>query len=279
VTKNNIIGLIGMGDMGHNVAKYLTKSDFKIVTNLDHRSKKSFDTAKSLNIEILELNEFVNRSNIIISIIPPSAAYETAKIISDYSKKLSKPITYIDANAISPKSTLLIENEFYNSSFKSSKYIDGSIIGGPPNKSYKPRLYVSGKYAKEVLHLKSLAFDIINLGNVTQLASSIKMCYASLTKGTSALLLSLILLADKLEVLNYLSEELEYSQKDTFDKIINSFPSISNKSDRWIGEMEEIASTYVDKELNPGVFDNASYIYRLLSKDKKRFSKLIEENF
>ena len=122
-------------------------------------------------------------------------------------------------------------------------------------------------------------YDIKRGVNVTHLASSIKMCYASLTKGTSALLLSLILLADKLEVLNYLSEELEYSQKDTFDKIINSFPSISNKSHRWIAEMEEIASTYVDKGLNPGVFDNASYMYRLLSENKKQFSKLINENF
>jgi 3-hydroxyisobutyrate dehydrogenase-like beta-hydroxyacid dehydrogenase len=279
VTKNNIIGLIGMGDMGHNVAKYLIKSNFKIVTNLDHRSKKSIDTAKSLKIEILELNEFINKSHLIISIIPPSAAYDTAKILSDYSKKLSKPITYIDANAISPKTTLLIENEFYISSYKSSKYIDGSIIGGPPNKSYKPRLYVSGKYAEEVSYLNSLAFDIINLGNETQLASSIKMCYASLTKGTSALLLSLILLADKLEVSNYLFEELEYSQQETLDKIMNSFPSIANKSSRWIAEMEEIASTYVDNEQSPGVFDNASYIYRLLSKNKKQFSKLIAENF
>jgi hypothetical protein len=40
--------------------------------------------------------------------------------------------------------------------------------------------------------------------------------------------------------------------------------------------MEEIGSTYYENELNPGVFDNASYIYKLISKNKTKLTKLLE---
>ena len=71
-------------------------------------------------------------------------------------------------------------------------------------------------------------------------------------------------------------DELKYSQNDTINKIKKSFPVISSKSERWIGEMEEIGSTYYANELNAGVFDNASYIYKLISKNKTKLIKLLE---
>ncbi len=265
-----------MGDMGSSIAKHLIESNFTVLTNLDNRSDKSKSNAKKSKSQIVSLENLILNSHFIISIIPPSEAQQTAKNVSFYSKKLSKPVIYIDANAISPQTTLAIEKHFYKNAEQSSIYIDGSIIGGPPNDNYKPNLYLSGKNLKKIEKIKSNAFNIINLGEDTKLASSLKMCYASWTKGSSALIISMLLLAEKSNVLFQLLDELKYSQKELITKITKSFPSISEKSYRWIGEMEEIASTYYENELNPGALDNAGSIYKLISGNKNKLAKFLD---
>jgi 3-hydroxyisobutyrate dehydrogenase-like beta-hydroxyacid dehydrogenase len=204
-----------------------------------------------------------------------------ANKLSKLSQLNSKSLTYVECNAISPDTTKFIEKSFTATAFKNSKYIDGSIIGTAPTNTYKPKLYISGKYANEIEFLKSKAFQIINLGDKLEAASSIKMCYASLTKGTNALWISLLLLSKKLNIFDELIEELDYSQKDTLIKMKNQIPKLPLKSGRWIAEMREIASTYVSQSLNSGSLDNSAYIYSLVSlienKEIKDLSNLMDE--
>ena len=195
---------------------------------------------------------------------------QVAQQLSELSQLNSKPITYVECNAISPNTTQFIEKSFMKKAFKNSKYIDGSIIGTAPNDTYKPNLYISGKYANDIESLKSQAFKIINLGRNLEAASSIKMCYASLTKGTNALWISLLLLSEKLNIFNELIEEFDYSQKESLIKMKNQIPKLPSKSGRWIAEMREIASTYKSQSLHSGSFDNSSYIYNLLSMTMKK---------
>ena len=254
-----------MGDMGLSVGIYLLKSGFKVLTNIDGRSEKTIKNVKSTNIKNTTQSDLVMKSDIILSIIPPDSSVQVAQQLSELSQLNSKPITYVECNAISPNTTQFIEKSFMTKAFKNSKYIDGSIIGTAPNVRYKPNLYISGKYANEIESLQSKAFKIINLGMKLEAASSIKMCYASLTKGTNALWISLLLLSEKLNIFDELIEELNYSQKDSLTKMKNQIPKLPTKSGRWIAEMREIASTYKSQNLHPGSFDNSSYIYNLVS--------------
>ena len=270
-----------MGDMGLSVGIALLNSKIEVLTNLDGRSKKTIKNAKSNNIKNVTLSDLINNCDIILSIIPPSASIEVANKLSKLSQMISKPITYVECNAISPDTTNFIEKSFIGTAFKNSKYIDGSIIGTAPTDKYKPKLYVSGKFAYKIEFLKSNAFQIINLGDRLEAASSIKMCYASLTKGTNALWISLLLLSKKLNIFDELIEELGYSQKDTLIKMKKQIPKLPTKSGRWIAEMREIASTYASQRLNSGSFDNAAYIYNLVSlienQEIKDLSNIINE--
>jgi len=270
-----------MGDMGLSVGIALLNSEIEVLTNLDGRSKKTIKNAKSNNIKNVTLSDLIDKSDIILSIIPPSASVEVANKLSKLSQLNSKPLTYVECNAISPDTTKFIEKSFVATAFKGSKYIDGSIIGTAPNDTYKPKLYVSGKYANKIEFLESKAFQIINLGEKLEAASSIKMCYASLTKGTNALWISLLLLSKKLNIFDELIAELDYSQKDTLIKMKNQIPKLPLKSGRWIAEMQEIASTYVSQGLNSGSFDNSAYIYSLVAlienKEIKDLSNLMNE--
>ena len=270
-----------MGDMGLSVGISLLKSGFEVLTNIDGRSEKTIKNVKSTNIKNTTQSALVMKSDIILSIIPPDSSVQVANQLSKLSLLNSKPITYVECNAISPDATKFIEKSFLTKAFKNSKYIDASIIGTAPNDTYKPNLYISGKYAKEVECLQSKAFTIINLGVNLEAASSIKMCYASLTKGTNALWVSLLLLSEKLNIFNELIEELNYSQKDSLTKMKNQIPKLPTKSGRWVAEMREIASTYKSQNLHPGSFDNSSYIYNLVSlienKNIKELSNIIAE--
>ncbi len=270
-----------MGDMGLSVGIYLLKSGFKVLTNIDGRSEKTIKNVKSTNIKNTTQSDLVMKSDIILSIIPPDSSVQVAQQLSELSQLNSKPITYVECNAISPNTTQFIEKSFMTKAFKNSKYIDGSIIGTAPNDTYKPNLYISGKYANDIESLKSQAFKIINLGRNLEAASSIKMCYASLTKGTNALWISLLLLSEKLNIFNELIEEFDYSQKESLIKMKNQIPKLPSKSGRWIAEMREIASTYKSQSLHSGSFDNSSYIYNLLSmmedKNIKDLSDIIEK--
>ena len=270
-----------MGDMGLSVGIYLLKSGFKVLTNIDGRSEKTIKNVKSTNIKNTTQSDLVMKSDIILSIIPPDSSVQVAQQLSELSQLNSKPITYVECNAISPNTTQFIEKSFMTKAFKNSKYIDGSIIGTAPNVTYKPNLYISGKYANDIESLKSQAFKIINLGRNLEAASSIKMCYASLTKGTNALWISLLLLSEKLNIFNELIEEFDYSQKESLIKMKNQIPKLPSKSGRWIAEMREIASTYKSQSLHSGSFDNSSYIYNLLSmmenKNIKDLSDIIEK--
>ena len=267
--------------MGLSVGVALLNSGIEVLTNLDGRSQKTIKNTNTNNITNVTLSDLINRSDIILSIIPPSSSIEVANNLSKLSQSTLKPITYVECNAISPDTTKFIEKSFISTAFKNSKYIDGSIIGTAPTDTYKPKLYISGKYANKIEFLKSKAFQIINLGDKLEAASSIKMCYASLTKGTSALWISLLLLSKKLNIFDELIEELDYSQKDTLIKMKNQIPKLPLKSGRWIAEMREIASTYISQSLNSGSLDNSAYIYSLVSlienKEIKDLSNLMNE--
>ena len=143
-----------MGDMGLSVGIALLNSGIEVLTNLDGRSKKTIKNAKSNNIKNVTLSDLIDKSDIILSIIPPSSSIEVANKLSKLSQLTLKPITYVECNAISPDTTKFIEKSFISTAFKNSKYIDGSIIGTAPTDTYKPKLYISGKSANKIEFLK-----------------------------------------------------------------------------------------------------------------------------
>ena len=67
-----------------------------------------------------------------------------------------------------------------------SRCIDAGIIGPPPTRPGVTRFYASGPEVERFTELANFGLDIRSLGAEIGLASAIKMCYAALTKGTTA---------------------------------------------------------------------------------------------
>ena len=94
-------------------------------------------------------------------------------------------------------------------------------------------------------------------------ASGLKMCYAALTKGTSAVMIELLTGAKRMGLYDSLIGELEMSQSGRLDMMQNLI-SVPSKARRWIGEMEEIAKTFGDVGLTPKIYEGAAEMYRLV---------------
>nr|WP_255359875.1 DUF1932 domain-containing protein [Nocardia sp. BMG111209] len=94
------------------------------------------------------------------------------------------------------------------------------------------------------------------------MASALKISYAAWTKGSQALLLGVRELARAAQVEDVLLAEWELSQPDLAGRSARAAAAADAKGWRWIGEMEEIATTFAAHELPAGFHRAAAEIYR-----------------
>src|SRR2546428_768014 len=95
-------------------------------------------------------------------------------------------------------------------------------------------------------------------------ASTVKMAYASWTKGSAALLLAVCALASAEGVEDALVREWKISQPDLSARAEGAARSNAKKAWRFVGEMEEIAATFAAAGLPDAFHQGAAEIYRRL---------------
>ena len=248
--------------MGHAVGRALSEHGFDILTFLEERSERTRALAQDAGFRTsASLNELIVESDLVLSILVPAHAEAVAKEIAQALEETGESTLIADCNAISP-----MRSEYIGRIVESAggRYIDASIIGHPPGRDVPPRFYVSGSYADTMLELDGKGIAVKNLGNDIGRASGIKMCYAALTKGTSTLQVALLTVAESLGLSAELHDELAYSQKGALDSMKSGISKLPPNAHRWIGEMEEIATTFAAEGVTPHFHLGAAAIYRLL---------------
>ena len=179
----------------------------------------------------------VREADVLLSILPPGRAYALAERIAVALRATGATLLFVDCNAIAPRTTQAIERLLTEAG---ACFVDGGIIGGPPQPGGSgPRLYVSGPRATEVAELQLSGLDIRVLGPQSGQASGLKMCYASLTKGLTALATEALVAGRALDLQETLLAE--FQALPLFRTIERSVPGMPPKAYRWVGEMEEVA--------------------------------------
>ena len=255
-----IIGLIGLGEMGSEIGRYLVMNDLEVISVYEGRSEISKKRASKYKIrDAGSIEQFCKISDLVISIIPPDKAVETANLYTSYKNKDGQ--IYCDLNAISTitakKIKLLLDD-------KKIDYVDGAIMGGPPTENYSPRIYLSGKLSEKFNFLNGKGIELMVLKGSDFKASATKMVYASITKGSKALVAGALIAAKKNNVYDELIEELKYSEEYFSLVAKNQIPSIKHKAYRWVGEMNEISLTYKESGLTGGFHSEAENVYELI---------------
>ena len=237
------------------------------------------DRAEKANITLVEKDgDIVDQADYILSIVPPRDALATAHRIVSAKLELERrtsPLYYIDLNAIAPRSARQIADVFMPFT-KQVKFIDGGIIGGPPapksdspGEWKKPSLVVSGPHSlfnDQSDHGPSLA-SVLNMRHVSGeigSASGLKMCFASTTKGLTAIAIQSFTTASRLGVLDELRDHLSTYSPKTGQLAESGVKGMTTKAYRWVEEMRQIGETFeVDGgwEKDAAIFPGAAALY------------------
>ena len=259
------IAILMTGDMGHGCGQAFKENGFNVVSCLNQRSERTKKLAYAAGIEDLKtIDNVIEASDLILSILPPESALKQAEAINSKILKLKKKITYVDCNAISPKTAKKISDTM---SSQFCNFIDAGIIGlNPIVEKGQTRLYVSGPNTDPVKILNGNGFIIKDLGKDIGKASAMKMIYASATKGTFALHAAVLTTAHKLGLSPEYFEELKFSKPEMLLAMEKMVPRIPLDAARWEGEMNEIANTFSDAGITPKFHQASADIMKLADK-------------
>jgi L-threonate 2-dehydrogenase len=257
------IGIISPGDMGHALGAVLVQRSLRVLTTLQGRSARTVALARQAWItDVSDDETLVREADMLLSVLVPAQAYAFAERIAVAMCATGSTPLFADCNAISPRTVRAIERLLRE---VGAEVVDVGIIGAPPLAGRaETRLYASGPGAQRLALLSEYGLDVRVIGPQVGQASGLKMCYASLTKGLTALATQALTAGEVLGLSETLLGELRESQAELLGWLERQVPRMPPKAYRWVGEMEEIARTFADLGLPPQMLEGAAVFYRLV---------------
>ena len=256
------IGLLHPGAMGASIGAQLTSKTHTVLWWPEGRSGRSVKRAERAELTPSSQIDDWLTADYIISICPPAAAEAVAQSVIDWGYQG----TFVEANAISPVRLRDISEKLEGSGVQ---VIDGSVIGGPvwPGEAtLSTVLACSGKDADEFATLfEETGFEGRVVSAELGDASSLKMVFAALTKGSIALVAEILNVAEQLGV----RSELEKLWGDQATQQRHSQVSTNAaKAWRFAGEMREISQTFSEAGAASGFHEAAAQVYDRLEGHK-----------
>jgi 3-hydroxyisobutyrate dehydrogenase-like beta-hydroxyacid dehydrogenase len=257
------IAIMSAGDMGHAVGAVVRQRGLRVITRLDGRSERTRALAAGAGLEeVADDATLVRTADILLAIVVPAQATALAQRVAAALAASAADLLYVECNAIAPQTARRI-GEVVEAA--GARFVDAGIIGPPPKPGASAtRFYASGKDAAGFAQLRDFGLDVRVIGERPGDASALKMCYAALTKGTTALMTELAVAAERLGVSGALGAELAMSQGAMLERMHRAVPEMVPKAHRWVGEMAEIAQTFAACGLTPLTFEGAAAIYALV---------------
>lgn len=254
---------MGAGEMGAALARCLADAGHRCLAVPHGRSLETRDRMEEAGmVPVPDLAALIATADCLFSVLPPSAADEEAGRVVEAVREQDRRLVFVEANAIAPGRIRRIAEKFAPGP---ARLVDAGIVGAPPSRSSRPRLYVSGPEAECLSELDGPAFDLRLLGPDIGTASAFKMVYAALTKGNNTLLTAVLLAGEAAGLSDALVRELSSSQAQLLAKAETNVPRLPADAGRWIFEMQEIADTFGSLGLPTGFHQAAAEIMTLLA--------------
>ena len=257
------IGILHPGEMGISLAVCAQQSRHALHWASEGRSAATHNRAAQFQLrDVRTVANLCAECSVVVSVCPPHAAETVAhQVVASGFTGL-----YLDANAISPQRAMQIGEAMGKVGIS---FVDGGIIGGPAWEPDKTWLYLSGPRADDIVACFSTGpLRTRVLGTEIGQASALKMCYAAYTKGTTALLASILGAAEQLGVRDALYQQWSQEDLKFAAQTEQRVRKVTAKAWRFTGEMDEIAATFREAGL-PGEFHAAAaVVYRRLARLK-----------
>ena len=239
-----IVAIIAPGNMGAAVAKRLTEHKVTVLTSLAGRSESSAKRAREAGMQPVDDRKLAE-ANYLMSIVPPGDALALAKRLAGTLTAANKKPIYVECNAVSPQTMNQIGEVI---AATGCPFVGAAIIGPPPKPgATNTKFYAAGPAAGDFAKLNDYGLIVRLLDGPTSAASALKMSYAGITKGFTALGAAMMLAATRGGSAQALQAELAESQPALLGFLAKQIPAMYGKAYRWVAELDEI-SAFVGKD-------------------------------
>ena len=264
------VAVMAQGTMGAGVGKRLNERGAEVRTLLSGRSEASAGRARAAGMRpVGDERALLDGADYFLSILPPDQAEGLASRLAPALQSLPVKPVYVDCNAISPQTAERVAAIVEPTG---APFVDGGIIGGPPREGYSPAIYASGPDAERTKQIRDYGIDWRIIDGPIGAASGLKMSYAGITKGTTAIAAAMLLGAARFGCAEALIAELQSSQPEMLKRMQRGIPGMYDKAYRWVGEMQEI-SDFLDAnapsaEMYRGIAGLYQYLAAAEAEDK-----------
>ena len=204
-------------------------------------------------------------ADFVLSIVPPGDALHLAKHLAPVLTAANMKPVYVECNAVSPPTMLKISDVI---AVTGCAFVGAGIMGPPPRPgSTNTKIYASGPAARDFAKLNDYGLIVRVLDGPLTAASALKMSYAGITKGTTALGAMMMLAATRNGAAESLRAELERSQPALLPWFQRAIPAMFPKAYRFVGEMDEIADFVGEDPAAKKLYEAISEFYTRLAKD------------
>ncbi len=259
--------VIAMGEMGSGVARRLHERGARVLTSLAGRSSASRARAERAGVTSVEDDlSLLADADFVLSIVPPGQALAFGERMAPPLRESNRRAVFVDCNAVSPETARKTAGVI---AAAGAPFVDAGIIGGPPREGTPgPRFYASGPQAAAFATLRDYELDVRLLDGTVGSASALKLSYASITKGLTALGSVAMLGAERAGVGAALRSELAESQPALKAYLERQVPAMYAKAYRWVAEMEEIAAYLEADPAAAAIFQGAASLYGRLAREQ-----------
>ena len=264
MSSSPIVAIIAPGNMGASVGRRLTENKVRVLTVLSGRSDRSATRAREAGMEPAD-DRALAEADFVLSIVPPGDALALAERLVPALTAANKKPVYVECNAVSPPTMLRIAEVIATTG---SPFVGAGIIG-PPLKpgSTNTRIYASGPAAREFATLNDYGLIVRVLDGPLTAASALKMSYAGITKGFTALGAAMMLAASRGGSAEALKAELAESRPDLLGYLTRQVPQMYGKAYRWVAELDEIANFVGDQHPEHAMLSAAARLYERIARD------------
>ncbi len=256
------VAILSPGDMGHAVGQRLRENELDVITCLAGRSDRTRALADKAGIrDVPTMEQLVEQADLIMSMTVSAAVSGLCRQVANALTATGADTLFAECNAISPQLVRELEPIITGAG---GRFVDVSIIGGPPRPGYSPHFYVSGEQASGFEQLNDFGLTVLKLDGAVGQASGIKMCYAAMTKGSWALYSELLMAAELMGLTEPLLAEFQSGQQAVLQRMERTLPTVPARSRRWVSEMEEIRDTFAHLGMTPNLFEGVAEMYRFI---------------
>ena len=258
------IAIMSPGDMGSAVGKRLAENGYEVITCLAGRSDFTRNKAAEAGMrDAGSLDALVVEAELVLSILDPGKAIMVATEIARVMRDTGAAPVYADCNATSPRTAVELQGIVEGAG---AAFVDVGIIGAAPKGDGPgPTFYTSGPHGARLDELDGKGIRVASAGPDIGQGSAIKICNGAWNKGAFALYTAVMMAAEHYGFADVLRSRLPGSQAGTVERIDQAIRRLPSLSERYIGEMEQVAETFAAIGLPPGMHQASADLFRMLN--------------